>query len=578
MLMECGRERVYVGEWHVAAARFHRAAVRCGAQASVFHQAQCVAEVGLRSCGAHGAMGGLTGGCTVRLVNIALLMVVVAGSACYNRAKRSGERVMVKKVMVSPLAGQWYQDSERALRDEIAERGKGIFVTRRKGICAAVVPHAGYRYSGHVAIGVYKRILPQGIKRIVIMGPSHYAQMPDRISIPDATHYATPLGELRADTELIGRLRELPFVTCQPEAHQREHSDQIQLPLIQACLATNIPVTCMVCGQFTSNRLVEAANALKGLFDESTLFVASSDFTHYGASFGYVPFQDNVFDKLEKLDMGVFEMFARKDLAGFMHYLEESGATVCGRDPLAFLIAMMPRDAKVERTAYATSGKMTHDMRHSVSYIGAIVSGAWSGADARSEAGEASTTGVEFTAEEGRWLLRLARDTIKLALEGDERTAAALVPEGLTPRMRSKRGAFVTLNKQGSLRGCIGEILPQRAIWQVVRAQALNAAFHDQRFQALSPEELDRIEIELSILTPPRPVASWRAIEIGRHGVILDKRGHSAVFLPQVAPAQGWGIEETLRNLALKAGLGADDWREEAEYLVFEAQVFREGK
>ncbi len=484
---------------------------------------------------------------------------------------------MAKKVMVSPLAGQWFQDSEMALRDDIAERCKGISVVRKKSVCAAVVPHAGYRYSGCVAAGVYMRISPEHLSRIIVMGPSHYVNMRNKISVPDATHYATPLGELKADTEFIERLRGLPFIVHQPEAHAREHSDQIQLPLIQACLATNIPVVCMVCGQFEAGVLIEAASALKGLMDERTLFVASSDFTHYGANYGYVPFTDDVFDKLETLDMGIFDLFARKDLAGFMHHLDKTGATVCGRDPLSFLIAMMPSDAKVERTAYETSGQMTHDTRNSVSYIGALVTGVWSKPSAPTKNGF-SKNGEKLSDEDCARLLELARATITQALKSGERAAALAVPENLTEGMQAVRGGFVTLHKRGNLRGCIGEIVPRREIWKAVREQSLNAAFHDPRFPQLREDELKEIDIEISILTPPKPVRSWRAIEVGRHGMVLNKGGRSAVFLPQVAPEQGWGIEETLTHLALKAGLDREEWREGAEFLVFEAQVIQESE
>lgn len=500
---------------------------------------------------------------------------VLLGAGCSNGKSGVEEVDMAKKVMVSPLAGQWFQDSERALRDEIAERCKGITVVRKKNVCAAVVPHAGYRYSGSVAAGVYLRIAPKDFRRIIVMGPSHYVGMRNKISVPDATHYATPLGELAADTDFIRRLRALPFVTHRPDAHIREHSDQIQLPLIQACLATNIPAVCMVCGQFDAVSLVEAAGGLRELMDEGTLFVASSDFTHYGANYGYVPFKDQVFEKLETLDMGIFDLFARKDLAGFMRHLDETGATVCGRDPLAFLIAMMPADAKVERTAYETSGQMTHDTRNSVSYIGALVTGSWSDPAAAQKKGSALGDGKLPEADCAR-LLKLARDTIARALESGERAAAATVPEKLTEGMKAVRGGFVTLHKRGDLRGCIGEIVPRREIWQAVREQALNAAFNDPRFPALRKDELKEIDIEISILTPPRPVGSWREIEIGRHGMVLSKGGRSAVFLPQVAPEQGWGIEDTLTHLAMKAGLGPEDWRDGADYLVFEAQIARE--
>ena len=91
-------------------------------------------------------------------------------------------------------------------------------------------------------------------------------------------------------------------------------------------------------------------------------------------------------------------------------------------------------------------------------------------------------------------------------------------------------------------------------------------------------EEAAAIDIEISILTPPRPVGSWKDIVIGKHGMVLSKAGRSAVSLPQVAPEQGWDIDETLTHLSMKAGLPSDAWREGADYLVFEAQVIHEKK
>jgi len=331
---------------------------------------------------------------------------------------------------------------------------------------------------------------------------------------------------------------------------------------------------CVVCGQFDAANLLTAAAAFKELLDDRTLVVASSDFTHYGANYGYLPFTNDVQRKIETLDMGIFDLFARKDLPGFLKRLDETGATVCGRDPLAFLLAMLPGDAKIERTAYETSGKLTHDTRNSVSYIGALVTGAWSkpASQARSEA----TAAEKISDEDCGRLLVWAREAITEAFKSGERRAALREPAALTAGLCAVRGGFVTLHKRGELRGCIGEIVPRREIWKVVREQALNAAFHDPRFEPLTEQELSMIDIEISMLTPPRPVASWRDIVIGTHGMVLTKGGRSAVFLPQVAPEQGWGIEETLTHLAMKAGLAPEAWREGAEYLVFEAQVIHE--
>ena len=481
----------------------------------------------------------------------------------------------MKSVMVSPLSGQWFPASESGLREDLNERLHDINPIRKKNICAAVVPHAGYRFSGAVAGGVYLRIDPKTVKRIVVMGPSHYVSMHNQVSIPDATHFRTPLGDLSVDTAFVDQLRKLPFVITEPRAHLSEHSDQIQLPLIQYCLSTKIPVVCMICGQFDSKHLVKASSEMRELLDEGTLFVASSDFTHYGASYGYTPFTQDIEKNIEALDRGVFDLFERKDFSGFLKYLDETGATVCGRDPLAFLIAMMPKDAIVQKTGYDTSGKMLHDRSNSVSYIGAIVSGNWS-LDSGIQK-KVLTVSEPLVKSDCDKLLSLVRSTIDQAFKNGESMALANIPPVLSSGIQAVRGGFVTLTLDNNLRGCIGEIMPRREIWKAVREQAINAAFHDTRFEPLSTNEFARVKIEISILTPPRPIPSWKDIEIGKHGILLTVANRSAVFLPQVAPEQGWELEETLTHLATKAGLPREAWRgKDATFFIFEAQVIHE--
>ncbi len=480
---------------------------------------------------------------------------------------------MTKKVMVSPIAGAWYSGNAASLRSEIEELCKGMMPARRQPICAVVVPHAGYRFSGVIAVGVYQRLDWHQYDRVVVLGPSHYCALRNKISIPDATHYETPLGLINADITFIQRLRTLPFITSEPAAHLREHSDQIQLPLIQICLSPALPVVCMVCGQFDTRHILEAAGQLRSLLDDRTLLVVSSDFTHYGHSYGFVPFSKDVQHNIELLDSGIFELFMNKDVEGFIEKLNQTGATVCGRDPLALLLAMMPEDAQVERTAYETSGHLLHDNSNSVSYLGALVNGRWSSLSRKESA---LADDQPLSAAAGEALLALARQTIRQALASGQRNVGFLAdqPDVCAREMAAKRGGFVTLKRNGSLRGCIGEIFPSREIWKVVREHAYNAAFQDPRFNPLGCRELEDLEIEISVLSQPVPVSNPEDITVGRHGVVLIKQGLSAVFLPQVAPEQGWSREEMLSHLAVKAGLPPDGWRENASFMVFEAQIF----
>ena len=134
----------------------------------------------------------------------------------------------------------------------------------------------------------------------------------------------------------------------------------------------------------------------------------------------------------------------------------------------------------------------------------------------------------------------------------------------------------MTLKKHGRLRGCIGDILPRVPLAQSVINNAIHAAMHDSRFDPVTPSEVQDLHIDISALTIPRPVSSYQDIRIGTDGVILQKGARSAVFLPQVAPEQGWDIVQTLTHLSLKAGLSSNAWQENAEFLVFQAEVFGE--
>jgi AmmeMemoRadiSam system protein A len=144
--------------------------------------------------------------------------------------------------------------------------------------------------------------------------------------------------------------------------------------------------------------------------------------------------------------------------------------------------------------------------------------------------------------------------------------------------MNVPRAAFVTLKKNSQLRGCIGDVLPQRPLFKSVILNAINAALKDPRFLPVTAAECNDIKIEISALTVPEPIESPDKIRIGIDGVVLNKDGRSALFLPQVAPEQGWGVNEMLSNLSLKAGLPADGWKEGASFLVFQAVVFGEEK
>jgi AmmeMemoRadiSam system protein A len=176
-----------------------------------------------------------------------------------------------------------------------------------------------------------------------------------------------------------------------------------------------------------------------------------------------------------------------------------------------------------------------------------------------------------LTAEQKQKLLAFARSSIQQHLENG--TTPLFRPDD--PAFQEKLGAFVTLKKHGELRGCIGNMMPDLPLYQTVGKMALSAALHDSRFTRLSLSELKDVKIEISVLTPYQR-ATVDKIQIGRDGVLLKRSGRSAVFLPQVAPEQGWTLNETLENLCRKAGLMSDCWKQGADIYTFQAIIFNE--
>ena len=165
----------------------------------------------------------------------------------------------------------------------------------------------------------------------------------------------------------------------------------------------------------------------------------------------------------------------------------------------------------------------------------------------------------------------LARETLRQFLD------RGMVP-GFTPaspRLLQEQRAFVTLEKEGELRGCVGRLVADQPLHLTVQRMALAAALEDQRFAPVGAGELPELDIEISILSAPAQITRPKEIEVGRHGVVLQAQGREAVFLPQVAPEQGWEREELLHQLCRKAGLPEDAW-EKGTLHIFTAQVFGE--
>lgn len=471
-----------------------------------------------------------------------------------------------RQALVSGLAGTWYAATPRGLRAEL-DRLLALpppAPPPAGEVSALLLPHAGYEYCGAVAAAGVRLLRGRAFRRVIVLGPSHRVRMPGRAAVPRADRFRTILGEIPLDVAALDALRAAPGFFSDPRLDSGEHSVEILFPFLQSVLGpfSLVPV---VVGQLDDEAVRTIARGLAPRLEAGTLLAVSSDFTHHGPRFDYAPFAGaDAARRIEALDLAAFERIRQKDLAGFRAVVRDTGATICGWDAISVLLALLGPGQQVHRLAYDTSGRVTGDWENTVSYLSAAVTGPWpppAGPEADGPYGAADRLA----------LLGIVRAAVERRLF----PARGVRVPGPTPALRRPAGVFVTLHRGGQLRGCIGRIEPDGPLDEAAAGMAEASAFGDPRFPPVRPEEWPEIEIEVSVLTPPRAVASWREIEIGRHGILLHKEGRSAVFLPQVAPEQGWDLPETLRHLSRKAGLSPDAWERGAAFEVFEAFLFR---
>jgi AmmeMemoRadiSam system protein B/AmmeMemoRadiSam system protein A len=477
-----------------------------------------------------------------------------------------------KVVLSSALAGTWYSANAETLSRQIVGFFQKARVQPIENVIAMILPHAGYRYSGQTAALGLKTI-DKKYKRVVVIGPSHRVHMEEVLTVPRVTHYETPLGQIPLDVEFIDKLLEYSVFQNVPHAHKFEHSVQIEVPLLQHT-QRDFKLVPIVAGSCSLETIRTAGDILKSLIDDETLVIASSDFVHYGHNYAYIPFTENIPEQIKELDMGAYEHIAALDSKGFLEYKRRTGATICGYIPVAILLSMLDKPAEAELVNYTTSGEVMGDFTNSVSYLSVAFSGTWGNhPPIKPQVG-----GSELTEEDKKQLLTLARKSLVHYLEKRRVPKASDLNIPVSDAMKCQRAAFVTLKKNAQLRGCIGDIFPQRPLCKSVITHAVNAGVNDRRFLPVTKEEFNDITIEISALTAPRPIASPDDIRIGVDGVVLNKAGRSAVFLPQVASEQGWDVNQMLTRLSLKAGLPADAWKEGANFLVFQAVVFGENE
>ena len=475
-------------------------------------------------------------------------------------------------------ANRFYEGNAQRLSQEVDSflaLHRGSADSRR--VAALIVPHAGYYYSGNVAASAYMALNPkQPYKRIFLLGPSHHEWLDGASVNTEADYYATPLGNVKVDRETGMALTTTDGTDLtdsekvffyRPEAHDREHCLEVQLPFLQRRLGDVPPIVPIIISTNDFQKLSRMAETLKPYFTDENLFVISSDFSHYPTYEDAYEADGKTGKAIESGDVGQFIAAIEENARSGKRNLATSA---CGGFAIITLMLMLDSIYEVKHLMYQNSGDIG-DTDHSrvVGYHSFAILRNGTGGNGQTR----TNTDFVLSDNDKKKLKEIALNSIKDSLDGKS-VSVSVSPMQEYPMLSKKCGAFVSLHKHGHLRGCIGHFGEDTPLYEIVAEMARAAAFEDPRFMPVSREELDAIDIEISVLTPMRRIQSLDEFELHRHGIYIRKGYRSGTFLPQVADEVNWTKEEFVGHCSQdKAGLGWNGWKD-AELYVYEAIVF----
>jgi len=491
---------------------------------------------------------------SVTVLFVAIVLVAATGS-CWG-----GNPPAVRQPGV---AGSFYPADPKALTammDDMLARAASVQPPIADPIIAVVAPHAGYQFSGPVAAYTYAALKGRKFSRVVVIAPSHYEAF-DFTSVYDGDAYATPLGTVRVDKAFAAQLAKMsPTIQLSSRGHTptkegAEHALEAQLPWLQHVLGDFALVPIVMGDQSYENSRALGVALAKLIHGQDTLIVASSDLSHYH------PYDDAV-----KIDHKTLNALEQWDYFSMSRNFEARVWEACGGAPIVAVMIYAERmganEARVLK--YANTGDVTGDHSRVVGYSADVF--------LKTQGGKPASRPFSLNAHDKSELLALARKSVEYAVrEGKHYDAEASSSELLN----QEHGAFVTLNKAGELRGCIGYMSSLKPLYLTVRDTAAFAALRDTRFPPVSASELPQLEYEISVLSPLRRVLDVRQIKVGEHGLLMKNDTHEGVLLPQVPVEQKWDRQEFLDETCAKAGMRAGCWKDDnTDIFQFTAVVF----
>ena len=453
------------------------------------------------------------------------------------------------------VAGSFYSNDKKELSLELKSLLTNAPIVKQKDVKALIVPHAGYIFSAKTAATAYST-LQKEYKNIFIIGSSHHYSF-DSASIYRG-NYKTPLGEIKMSNSAISQLMKNPSFIHHKDAHTKEHTLEVQLPFLQTIYGKKLSIVPIIMGTQKLDTIIEISKILKPFFeDKENLFIISTDLSHYPS-----------YEDANRVDMKTLNALTKNSSQEFINtivkneesHIEALNTSACGWSSLLLLLNMTQNENyQYEILDYKNSGDTKYGDKKRVVGYGAL---------------RVSKKSEEFflTAKEKNELLELAKLSLYEATINKKKIT--IDEKNISPKLKQNIGAFVTLYTGDKLRGCIGRFEPNQALYSVIIDMTIAAGFQDHRFKEVNQEELENIDIEISVLTPRKKINSLNEIEIGKHGIYLQNGNKTGTYLPHVAPQMNWNVEKFVSYCAEeKAGISKDEMNDTQIY-TYEAIVF----
>ena len=497
-----------------------------------------------------------------KLGSVIVGVLFVFSMACHSQPAEKG-----KPDRVPAVAGSFYPSDAGDLTKMLKAFFRTETTSSDEQPLALVVPHAGYIFSGEVAAAGFRMLeRDKSFRHIFIIGPAHRTWF-NGAAIYTQGNFVTPLGKVPIDplaSELVQKHR---LIVDNQAPHKEEHCIEVQLPFLQYWLKKPFSIIPILVGGDSEKTAEVLAEMLSPYFTNDNLFVISADFSHYPAMEDAVKADKSTADAIASNDPAEFLTTIRRNEET---YGPELVTSICGWLPALTLLKITEKIPETEyrKVMYRNSGHSSYGDRERV--VGYQVMALFR------RSGPEKSDDFDLPESDKLRLLELARNTIVSFLS--HRSLPTVPEKSLNTNLTMKAGAFVTLKKNGELRGCIGNFASQNPLHQTIQEMAISSAIRDTRFTPVTIREMDRIDIEISVLTPLKRISSIDEFRLGKDGIYIRKGNRSGTFLPQVAEETGWTVEEFLGHCARdKAGLNWDSWRQDdVELYTYQALVFGE--